>query len=110
MGLVRILSHQTGSEKSKMAATKPDVIVYRCVHEIELKFQRTNIHCIRLATQLRIGYIYIIIFIIYLINSVGLNNKLIKATQVVVCYPGISNMLIYTNMHQVISNVLTSQA
>jgi hypothetical protein len=43
MGLRRILYNQIGSEKYKMAAFKPELLISRLVGEIEMKSQRLNL-------------------------------------------------------------------
>src|SRR5664279_746688 len=40
MGLVGILCDQTGSGKSNMAASKPDILISQLLDKIETKFQR----------------------------------------------------------------------
>ena len=40
MALSQRLHHETGSEKFKMAAAKPDILVSRFLYKIANKFQR----------------------------------------------------------------------
>ena len=47
----RICYNQTGSGKSKMAASKPEILLSRLVDEIETKSQRLNLHLRRHAIQ-----------------------------------------------------------
>ena len=42
--LRRILCNQTGSGKSKMAASKPEVLISRLIDEIETRSQRPKLH------------------------------------------------------------------
>ena len=39
-----LLSNKTGSGKSNMAASKPDILIYQLPDEIEAKFRRLDIH------------------------------------------------------------------
>ena len=55
MRLKRIFYNQTGSGKSKMAASKPEILLSRLVDEIETKSQRLNLHFRGQAIQRKKG-------------------------------------------------------
>jgi len=44
MGLVQILSDQTGSGKCNMAASTPEILLSQLLDEIETKFRRLDLH------------------------------------------------------------------
>src|SRR5664279_961535 len=51
MVLLWILSVVAGSRKSKMAASKPDILISQLLDKIETKFQRLTLHFRDPATQ-----------------------------------------------------------